>query len=97
MLLFDDVIIPEQISSDTNIGPRIAQQEHVFPSSNFCHKILYISHRGPVNSLQKWPVTRKMFPFDDVITRYMLQHIIFRHHGDSWQIILSKYLKKQAA
>ena len=23
--------------------------------------------RGPVNSLHKWPVTRKMFPFDDVI------------------------------
>ena len=24
-------------------------------------------HRGPVNSPYKWPVTRKMFPFDDVI------------------------------
>ena len=24
-------------------------------------------HRGPLNSLHKWPVTRKMFPFDDVI------------------------------
>ena len=24
-------------------------------------------HRWPVNSQQKWPVTRKMFPFDDVI------------------------------
>ena len=24
-------------------------------------------HRGPVNSPLKWPVTRKMFPFDDVI------------------------------
>ena len=24
-------------------------------------------HPGPVNSLHKWPVTRKMFPFDDVI------------------------------
>ena len=24
-------------------------------------------HRGPVNSPQKWLVTRKMFPFDDVI------------------------------
>ena len=23
--------------------------------------------RGPVNSPRKWPVTRKMFPFDDVI------------------------------
>ena len=25
-------------------------------------------HRGPVNSPHKWPVTRKMFPFDDVTT-----------------------------
>ena len=24
-------------------------------------------HRQPVNSPYKWPVTRKMFPFDDVI------------------------------
>ena len=24
-------------------------------------------HRGPVNSPHKWPVTRKMFPFDDAI------------------------------
>ena len=23
-------------------------------------------YRGPVNSPHKWPVTRKMFPFDDV-------------------------------
>ena len=26
-------------------------------------------HRGPVNSPHKWPVTRKMVPFDDVIMR----------------------------
>ena len=26
-------------------------------------------HRGPVNSPHKWPVTRNMFPFDDVIMR----------------------------
>ena len=24
-------------------------------------------HQGPVNSLHKWPVTRKIFQFDDVI------------------------------
>ena len=24
-------------------------------------------HRGPVNSPHKWPMTQKMFPFDDVI------------------------------
>ena len=26
-------------------------------------------HRWPVNSPHKWPVTRKMFPFDDVIMK----------------------------
>ena len=26
-------------------------------------------HRGPVNAAHKWPVTRKMFPFDDVIMK----------------------------
>ena len=28
-------------------------------------------HRGPVNSPHKWPVTRKIFSFDDVIMAYM--------------------------
>ena len=28
-------------------------------------------HLGPVNSPHKWPVTRKMFPFDDVIMVYV--------------------------
>ena len=28
-------------------------------------------HRSPVNSSHKWPVTRKMFPIDDVI---MIEH-----------------------
>ena len=28
-------------------------------------------HRGPGNSLHKWPVTRKMFPFRDVIMRFI--------------------------
>ena len=27
-------------------------------------------HRGPVNSPHKWPVTRKIFSFDDVIMEY---------------------------
>ena len=33
-------------------------------------------HRGPVNSPYKWPVTRKMFPFDDVIICLWLNLII---------------------
>ena len=29
-------------------------------------------HRWPVNSTHKWPVTRKIFPFDDVMMRYLI-------------------------
>ena len=40
------------------------QRKHPSPASlAFVREI----HRGPVNSPHKWPVTRKMFPFDDVI------------------------------
>ena len=34
-------------------------------------------HRRPVNSPHKWPVTRKMFPFDDVI----MVHECIDHNG----------------
>ena len=37
-------------------------------------------HRGPVNSPHKWPVTRKMFPFDDVIMEHAECNSI--QHGD---------------
>ena len=32
-------------------------------------------HGGPVNSPHKWPVTRKMFPFDNVIMIYIINCI----------------------
>ena len=46
-------------------------------------------HRGPVNSPHKWPVTRKMFPFDDVMfsrdmrSRWFLEGypIVYRPHS----------------
>ena len=34
-------------------------------------------HRGPVNSPYKWPVTRKMFPLDDVIMIFWKLFIIY--------------------
>ena len=36
-------------------------------------RITGLIHRSPVNSLRKWPVTRKMFPFDDVIMWWKIQ------------------------
>ena len=32
-------------------------------------------HRGLVNSPHKWPVTRKMFPFDDFIMNDIIRHL----------------------
>ena len=38
-------------------------------------------HRRPVNSPHKWPVTRKMFPFDDVNMIYGIKfHILLITH-----------------
>ena len=36
-------------------------------------------HRGPVNSPHKWPVTRKIFPFDDVIMFLFIYWFLFHH------------------
>ena len=37
-------------------------------------------HRRPVNSPHKWPVTRKMFPFDDVIINECCTRSIYQEH-----------------
>ena len=37
-------------------------------------------HRGPVNSPHKWPVTRKMSPFHDVI----ISHILSKRVSGEW-------------
>ena len=34
-------------------------------------------HRWPVNSPHKWPVTRKMFPFDDVIMIHTIRSLLW--------------------
>ena len=68
---FDDVIMGEmasQITSLTIVYSTVYsgadQRKHQSSASlAFVQGI----HREPVNSPHKWPVTRKMFPFDDVI------------------------------
>ena len=39
-------------------------------------------HRGPVNSPHKWPVTRKMFPFDGVI-----MYKLYKQCPSIWSLI----------
>ena len=64
---YDDVImttLASQITSLTVVDSDAYQRKHQSSASlAFVRGI----NRGPVNSPHKWPVTRKMFPFDDVI------------------------------
>ena len=46
-------------------------------------------HRGPVNSPHKWPVTRKMFPFDDVIMLMALEVV-------DWQLLMPPATMKRS-
>ena len=51
-------IVYSTVDSDAN------QRKH---QSSASLAFVWGIHRGPVNSPQKWPVMRKMFPFDDII------------------------------
>ena len=70
---YDDVImtmLASQITSLTvvysSVYSGVNQRKHQSSASlAFVREI----HRGPVNFPHKWLVTRKMFPFDDVIMR----------------------------
>ena len=71
---YDDVIIGAivfQITSLTivysTVYSRADQSKH---QSSASLAFVWGIHRGPVNSPHKWPVTRKMFPFDEVIMKY---------------------------
>ena len=62
--------IASQITSFTNVFSTVYSDadERKHQSSASLAFVRGI-HRGPVNSPHKWPVTRKMFPFDDVIMK----------------------------
>ena len=68
---YDDVIMTMLASQSTSlmvvysiVYSGVNQGKHQSPAPlAFVREI----HRGPVNFPHKWPVTRKMFPFDDVI------------------------------
>ena len=74
---YDDVImtmLASQITSLTVVYSivysGVNQRKHQSSASlAFVREI----HRGPVNFPHKWPVTRKMFPFDDVIMLWLPQ------------------------
>ena len=71
---YDDVIMTMLASQITSLPvvcsivySDVNQRKHQSSASlAFVREI----HRGPVNFPHKWPVTRKMFPFDDVIMAF---------------------------
>ena len=70
---YDDVImeaIASQITSLTivysTVYSGVDKSKH---QSSASLAFVWGIHRGPVNSPHKWSVTRKMFPFDDVIMK----------------------------
>ena len=68
---YDDVImgtIASQITSLTIVYSTVySDADHRKHQSSTWLAFVRGIHRGPVNSPHKWPVPRKMFPFDDVI------------------------------
>ena len=87
---YDDVImglIASQITSLTIVYSTVysgADQSKYQSSASLA--FVWGIHRGPVNSSHKWPVTRKMLPFDDVImTHRFTTHTTTRIH--TWKCI----------
>ena len=71
LIHYDDVIMTAMVSQITSlmivystVYSGTYQRKHQISAS-----LVFVRgiHRGPVNSPHKWPATRKMFPFDDVI------------------------------
>ena len=85
-LHYGDVImgtIASQITSFTIVYSTVYsdadQRKHQSSASQaFVREI----HRGPVNSPHKWTVTRKMFPFDDVIMIWQIHFIFCKNIAD---------------
>ena len=62
--------IASQITSLTSVYSIVySEADQRKPQSSASLAFVRGIHRGPVNSPRKWPVTRKMFPFDDVIMK----------------------------
>ena len=76
---YDDVImmaIASQITSLTIVYSAVYSDAHQRKhQSSASLAFVWGIHRGPVNPPHKWPVTRKMFPFDDVI----MSHVQITH------------------
>ena len=85
---YNDVIMSAMTSQITgvsivcsSVGSGADQRKY---QSSASLAFVWGSHQWPVNSPHKWPVTRKMFPFDDVIMDNMGCNRIARLFGAGW-------------
>ena len=95
---YNDVIMSTMVSQitkivDSTVYSGVDQRKHQSSASlAFVQEI----HRWPVNSQHKWPVTLKMFPFDDVIMPGMILFNI-SHCGAETGIIPQNWVNTIAA
>ena len=89
---YDDVIMDVIASQITNLTivystvySGVDQSKH---QSSASLAFVWGIHRGPVNSPHKWPVTRKMFPFADVIMWLVMWHAWWRHQMETFSASL---------
>ena len=68
---YSDVIMSPMVSQITSLtivySTVYSCADHRKHQSSASLAFVRGNHRWPVNSPHKWPVTRKMFPFDDVV------------------------------
>ena len=64
---------------------RVSNHRHLHCLLNRLFRRVRGIHRSSVDSPHKGPVTRKMFPFDDVIMRKSILHIGIMYYKVSWQ------------
>ena len=68
---YDDVIMGAMVSRITSLtivySTVYSDADQSKHQSSASLAFVWEIHRGPVNSPHKWPLTRKMFPFDDVM------------------------------
>ena len=90
---YDDVMMgamASKITSPTTVYSGAEESKH---QSSASLAFVWGIYRGPVNSPHKWPATRKMFPFDDVIMKSadnpssLLVYIVYGVSNDYFQCL----------
>ena len=94
---YDDVIMgamASQITSLTIVYSTVYPSiDHIKHQSSASLAFVRGIHRGPVNSPHKLPVTRKMFPFHNVIMICVGRSCVFSITCISWEVSLNKMVR----